>query len=249
MCRSVPTNRLPPWIFNPCLKQKRCLPLFAPVDHHVCPDCPFTAVGIDITIGSIPMRPTFNPTSLDVLPTITANADTHLQTYEKRKLGQANKTSSSTNTLTHGNDLIHDLLQRYMILLPFAIAPMRSFGPILQNFLVDTPPGTPITFLLSKRHGIIMYSKLLSFPSPKGLFKLANHNWKANPTHHFFGYSYSAPTTPSIDTIQQLGLSITKAFGVVQARVGHYRNIPNPRAGPSFSFFVPTAKYDDLVTS
>jgi hypothetical protein len=24
---------------------------------------------------------------------------------------------------------------------------------------------------------------------------------------------------------------------------------PNPRAGPSFSFFVPTATYDDLVTS
>jgi hypothetical protein len=56
-------------------------------------------------------------------------------------------------------------------------------------------------------------SKLLSFPSPKGLFQLADHNWKANPSHHLFGHSYSAPT-PSIATIQHLGLSITKAFAV-----------------------------------
>ncbi len=30
---------------------------------------------------------------------------------------------------------------------------------------------------------------------------------------------------------------------------GPLGNIPNPRAGPSFSFFVPIATYDDLVTS
>jgi hypothetical protein len=30
---------------------------------------------------------------------------------------------------------------------------------------------------------------------------------------------------------------------------GTLGNTPNPRAGPSFSFFVPTATYDDLVMS
>jgi hypothetical protein len=95
-----------------------------------------------------------------------ANADTHLQTYEKRKLGRTNKISPSTHTLTCGDDLIHDLLQRNMILLPFVIDPLGRFGPILQNFLLDTPPQTPITLPPSKRHGTIN-SKLISFPSPK----------------------------------------------------------------------------------
>ena len=35
----------------------------------------------------------------------------------------------------------------------------------------------------------------------------------ANPSRRFFGHSYLAPT-PFITTIQQLGLSITKAFAV-----------------------------------
>ena len=322
MCRSIPTNRLPPWIFNPCLKRKLRLPLFAPGALPVCPcgtsvdpfgdhlfqcrrickiavhnairdgfatalvpllssagyilpsskfeiepqlflpsdpharpfdlafhpdpssppqithACPFTTIGIDITIGSTPSHPTFDPTSSDVLSTLTANADSHLQTYEKRKLGRANKTSPSTHTLTRGDDLIHDLLQRNMILLPFAIDPLGRFGPILQNFLLDTPPRTPIQLPPSKRHGTIMYSKLLSFPSPKGLFKLADHNWKANPSRRFFGHSYSAPT-PSITTIQQLGLSITKAFAVhfrysFRRIKDHASHSPPPRVSVPF---------------
>jgi hypothetical protein len=40
---------------------------------------------------------------------------------------------------------------------------------------------------------------------------LANHNWSLHPTHHFYGHSYLAPT-PSITTVQSLGVSLTKAF-------------------------------------
>ncbi len=52
-----------------------------------------------------------------------------------------------------------------------------------------------------------------------------------------------------VPDIFKKGIHVHTSLGVVQARVAHYRNIPNPRAGPSFSFFVPTATHDDLVTS
>ena len=58
-----------------------------------------------------------------------------------------------------------------------------------------------------------MYSKHLHYPSPKGVLRLADHNWSTSHTHQFYDHSYLAPT-PSITTIQKLGLSITKAFAL-----------------------------------
>jgi len=52
-----------------------------------------------------------------------------------------------------------------------------------------------------------MYSKLLQYPSPKGIFLLENHNWSLHPTRRFYGHSYLAPT-PFITTVQ----SLAKAF-------------------------------------
>ena len=37
LCRSLPQNRLPPWIFLPALKRKLCLPLFEENDKPFCP--------------------------------------------------------------------------------------------------------------------------------------------------------------------------------------------------------------------
>ncbi len=53
--------------------------------------CTSHTVGADITISSLPPRPLINPNSPDVLQIITANADTHLQNYERKKLGCTNK--------------------------------------------------------------------------------------------------------------------------------------------------------------
>jgi hypothetical protein len=58
-----------------------------------------------------------------------------------------------------------------------------------------------------------MYSKITTFPSPKGILKLADHNWKISKTRAFYGHSYSAPT-PTIHTLQQFGLTIIKAFAI-----------------------------------
>jgi hypothetical protein len=65
----------------------------------------------------------------------------------------------------------------------------------------------------AKPNATLMYSKIMRFPSPKGVLTLADHNWKTTSTRQFYGHSYSAPT-PTITALQHLGLTITKAFAL-----------------------------------
>jgi len=58
-----------------------------------------------------------------------------------------------------------------------------------------------------------MYHKITHFLSPKGILKLADHNWKITQTWHFYRRSYSA-LAPIINTLKQIGLTITKAFTI-----------------------------------
>ena len=93
-----------------------------------------------------------------------ANADSHLQKYEKKKIGRENKTDKITGTTTTGDTVIGDLLDRNinMILIPVAIDPFGRFGPILQTFLFDTEPTNPITFTHIKPN-----ATLHTLPKPK----------------------------------------------------------------------------------
>ena len=115
--------------------------------------------------------------------------------------------------MTNGDTLIGDLLSHDMILLPFAIDPFGRFGPILEHFLFGSHDPPPISFPASKPNATRMYSKLFQYPSPKGILRLAEHNWNSSPTRQFYDHLYLGPT-PSITTIQKLGLSITKAFAL-----------------------------------
>jgi hypothetical protein len=204
-------------------------PSSPPLINHACP---YTTVGIDVTITSPPPYPSFNPTPPNVTTILTANANTHLQKYEKQKIGRDNKTDPTTGTITVGDTIIGDLLTRNMVLIPLAINPHRQFGPLLQTFLFDTEPTTPISFMTNKPNTTLMYSKITTFPSPKGILKLVDHNWKISKTQFFYGHSYSAPT-PTIHTLQQSSLTIIKAFEIhiryAQCRfIDHHVLPPNP---------------------
>jgi len=59
-----------------------------------------------------------------------------------------------------------------------------------------------------------MFAKITAHPCPIGILKTADARWKVNKTRIFFGHSYTSPS-PSIYTIQQLGLGITKAYSTL----------------------------------
>jgi hypothetical protein len=85
--------------------------------------CPYTSIGADITISCPPPCPNFNLDSPDVLNILSANADTHLQVYKKRKLNRGNKCNLTTGTTIPGDGIIGNILHNNMTLIPFAIDP------------------------------------------------------------------------------------------------------------------------------
>jgi hypothetical protein len=107
--------------------------------------CPYTTIGADITISYPPPCPSFDLDSPDVLRILSANADSHLQVFEKRKLCRGNKHNPTTGTSICGDDIIGDLLCNNMTLLPFAIDPFGRLGPIARTFLFGTTPPTPLS--------------------------------------------------------------------------------------------------------
>ena len=102
-----------------------------PITSHGCTS---HTIGADITISPSPPRLPLDPNSPDVLQIITAKADSHLQKYERKKLGRTNKTDPSTSIITHGDTLIGDLLHQNMLLIPFAKVSLGRFSPLLQIF-------------------------------------------------------------------------------------------------------------------
>jgi hypothetical protein len=108
-----------------------------------------------------------------------ANSHLHLQKYEKKRLGCNNKTHPTTGITTIGDIVIGNLLDRNMILPPLAIEPLGHVGPIPQHILFDIEPTSspPLTFTQTKpKNATSLYSKIMRFPSPKGVLTLANHN-------------------------------------------------------------------------
>jgi hypothetical protein len=98
-----------------------------------------------------------------------------------------------------------------MILIPFAIDPHGRWGPMLQNFLLRTETTLQYNFQATRPNAKLMFHKATTEPCPIGILRTADYHWKQNKQRKFFGFSYTAPT-PTIHTIQQLGLGITKAY-------------------------------------
>jgi hypothetical protein len=131
---------------------------------HVTHCCPYTTIGADITISYPPPCPSFDLDSLDVLRILSANADSHLQIFEKRKLCRGNKRDPATGTQIKGDAIIGDLLQQNMTLLPFAINPFGRLGPLACAFLFGTLPTKALTFPPSRPHASKMHRRITSFP-------------------------------------------------------------------------------------
>jgi hypothetical protein len=98
-----------------------------------------------------------------------------------------------------------------MALLPFAIDPFGRFRPILNHILLDHCLSSHIQFPPSKPNASAMYLQIMTFSCPKGILTLIDHRWKTLQTRQFFGHSYNA-STPSITTLQRIGLCLSKSF-------------------------------------
>ena len=73
-----------------------------------------------------------------ILNTITVNADNNLQRHERGKLGRMHKPSTPNTPFINGDEVIGELYQKNMVLIPITIDPWARFGLMLQAFLTTT---------------------------------------------------------------------------------------------------------------
>ena len=118
-----------------------------------------------------------------------------------------------------GKAVVGDLLCSNRLLIPIAMDANGRLGPMIQYTLYGTvPPPIPPRkqFKINRPNAKAMYERATSIPAPSGILLEADHHWKhiqrTQPTtRRFFGCSYMAPT-PSITTIQQIGIGIAHAY-------------------------------------
>ena len=80
-----------------------------------------------------------------------------------------------------------------------------------------------------------MYKRATFIPAPCGILFEADNNWKQiqktqSTTRRFFGHSYMAPT-PSITTIQQIGVGIAHAYSFLILKATQNAKISNSVPG------------------
>ena len=85
-----------------------------------------------------------------------------------------------------------------------------------------------------------MYDRATTLPAPIGIFIEADQRWKQlradNPQHSqkFYRLSHYAPT-PSITTIQQLGLGIAHAFSTLI--LNSFKKLVHSQTSPAFDHY------------
>jgi len=134
-----------------------------------------------------------------------------------------------------------NLLHNQMILTPIAIDAHGRLGPMTrQNFYGTPPPAIPTCkqFKPNRPNAKAMYDRATTLPAPIGIFIKADQRWKQlqaeHPQHNqkFYGLSHYAPT-PSITTIQQLGLGITHAFSTLI--INSFKKLVHSQTAPAFN--------------
>ncbi len=106
---------------------------------------------------------------------------------------------------------LQELLHKNMVLLPFSIHLFGRWGPITQTFLTENGTNSTHIFPTYQPNAASMFHRATTTPCPIGILHTADATWITKLHGKFFRHSYTSPT-PSIYTIQQLGLGITKAF-------------------------------------
>ena len=130
---------------------------------------------------------------------------------------RASKDDTVSGEKIPGETVIGQLLAKEVLLYPLAIDPHGRRGPVFRYLVDGEVVEAPLSFTAAKPNAAAMYALVTSARAPNGLVQQACTKWKRHATRRFFGHSYTSPL-PKKFTAQQLGLFMTKAFGL------HLRN-------------------------
>ncbi len=125
----------------------------------------------------------------------------------------------------------------------------------VKTFMVHPPPPIPPRkqFKSNRPNPKAMYNRATTLPAPIGIFIEADQWWKQLQSENqqqkqkFYGLSPLSPT-PSITTIQQLGLGIVHAFSTLL--INSFKKLVYSPTYPAFdhyNYLLPRDQIDGLL--
>jgi hypothetical protein len=145
------------------------------------------------------------------------NIVTSLLTAEKNKFQRGKSRNSAitckqTGITLSGDEIIGQLYNSNMQLIPFAISPLGLFGPTMNTFLYGIDPMTHAIEPRLFPHASKMAKRSISNAVPSNILHRANEIWRTKHPNKFFGGSYKSPD-PLTYVTQQFGSKVCFANG------------------------------------
>ena len=205
--------------------------------------CKLRKIGFDIVLCHSDTCP---PPSRGGSDAKSHNIVTSLLTAEKNKFQRGKSRNSAitckqTGITLSGDEIIGQLYNSNMQLIPFAISPLGLFGPTMNTFLYGTEP---ITHAIEPRlfpHASKMATRSISNAVPSNILHRANEIWRTKHPNKFFGGSYKSPD-PLTYVTQQFGREVCFANGSFGLTAMSYLE-----SGPR-SKSCPTHSIDDVLS-
>ena len=137
--------------------------------------CMYTTIGSNVMITP-PVPPSDFTTSDDVIESVTATSESHLQTREQEKVMRDGKKDATTGEYIADKCIMCDLVQTKVVLIPMLIDPHGNWGPLTQNLLCHHTPWMELSFPVSRPYAATMYHRASSHPCPSGVIPTASVN-------------------------------------------------------------------------
>ena len=136
--------------------------------------------------------------------------------FQRGRGSNTSRTDSSSQITLTGEQIIGELFDDNMQLLPFAISPLGLFGPTINYFLYGTPPPKDYKILhnidKSKFPNASNMARQAFTKTPSNILGQADSIWKKKQRNYHYGGSYKSPD-PSTYYTQIFGRTICKANG------------------------------------
>jgi hypothetical protein len=167
---------------------------------------PLKMLGFDVVcVGSKPAR---------ITPTEAARKKEiklRLRDGEKGKFCRKGKTCKETGITLTGDEIIKEIIDDDMALVPVAVSPHGHIGSLFERFLYGTDAMEMADYIDTRIHAEAADRLARSAKVPRAVLERADKIWRRdNPSLHYGG-SYRA-MTPSVYFDQQFGLVISSAI-------------------------------------
>jgi hypothetical protein len=162
------------------------------------------------------------PPSLRLLAYHLHDINMRLRLGEKSKFQRQGKTDNETGITLTGDEIIGDILQHNMALIPIAVSPHGRTSSLWNRHMYGTTAMDCPDFSNNRIHAAAAYRLADSLRVPWGILKRANDIWRHEHEGSSFGGSYHA-MTPEIWFEQEFGLITSSAIASHLLRA-HSRN-------------------------